>query len=74
MDSRTKSNQDSNSDLPERATQYIQLLSLLSDIVAQDLWFSLRSRCLRLNFKTLYQRRDDQIGRESTENNATVRS
>ncbi|KFD54648.1 hypothetical protein M513_04348, partial [Trichuris suis] len=31
-----KSNQDSNSDLPERATKCIQLLSLSSDIVAHD--------------------------------------
>ncbi|KFD61145.1 hypothetical protein M514_26688 [Trichuris suis] len=37
MESRKKSNQDSNSDLPERATKCIQLLPLSSDIVAQ-LW------------------------------------
>ncbi|KFD68740.1 hypothetical protein M514_12735 [Trichuris suis] len=36
MESRKKSNQDSNSDLPERATKCIQLLPLSSDIVAQD--------------------------------------
>ncbi|KFD63885.1 hypothetical protein M514_07872 [Trichuris suis] len=36
MESRRKSNQDSNSDLPERATKCIQLLSLSSYIVAQE--------------------------------------
>ncbi|KFD46400.1 hypothetical protein M513_12735 [Trichuris suis] len=36
MESRKKSNQDSNSDLPETATKCIWLLSLSSDIVAQD--------------------------------------